>query len=166
MYSSFAQTYLAEISSELKDIDQDLTCDTISNIWNSKIIDKGICSNSISGLFIMWIAHIFVASSLTVTIILASLLYQYFESEYWNLSKDTIVGDEGIIIIIIIILLLLLLLLLLSLLLLLLLLLGINDDNVHEIALAILSSEKYHNEEMKKIKSSQINQIYGKTDDI
>ena len=57
--------------------------------------------------------------------------------------------------------LLLLLLLLLSL-----LLLGINDDNVHEIALAILSSEKYHNEEMKKIKSSQINQIYGKTDDI
>jgi len=136
MNSNFAQTYLSEILKELTYTTDTLSCNKLSNIWYN-IINNSICNDGIKGLFIIWISHIFLAWSLAISTFLASLIYQFFESEYWNISKDTLINDEGI-----------------------------TEDNAHETALIIFSEEIAKNEIKKKDKLIEILKVYGNTDDI
>ena len=121
--TSMAKAYLAEVLNELTSINSIINCNNINSIWSS-IINSSICSNTIDGIFIIWVFHIILAWSLVVVSILSLFLLKYYDNSYWLLSKDTIVcydDDDG----------------------------GINDNNVYEIGLVILGNKKHDQKDMQ-----------------
>ena len=55
-----------------------------------EMVEVGICDKGLSGMFVMWVCHIFLTWGIAITMFTATLVWQYFEPEYWNLSKDTL----------------------------------------------------------------------------
>jgi len=55
-----------------------------------QMVEIGICDKGLSGMFVMWVCHIFLTWGIAISMFTATLVWQYFEPEYWNLSKDTL----------------------------------------------------------------------------
>jgi hypothetical protein len=41
-------------------------------------------------MFVMWVCHIFLAWGISISMFTSTLVWQYFEPEYWNITKDTL----------------------------------------------------------------------------
>ena len=52
------------------------------------MVEQGICTKGLGGMFVMWVCHIFMAWGIAISMFTATLVWQYFEPEYWNLTKD------------------------------------------------------------------------------
>lgn len=55
-----------------------------------QMVEVGICDQGLAGMFVMWVCHIFLAWGISISMFAATLVWQYFEPEYWNLSKDNL----------------------------------------------------------------------------
>lgn len=55
-----------------------------------QMVELGICDEGLAGMFVMWVCHIFLAWGISISMFAATLVWQYFEPEYWNLSKDNL----------------------------------------------------------------------------
>ena len=64
-------------------------CGPFMSAYDS-MVEVGICSESVAGMFVMWVCHIFVAWGIAITMFTSTLVWQYFEPEYWNITKDTL----------------------------------------------------------------------------
>ena len=66
-------------------------CDPFMTAYDL-MVETGICTKGLAGMFVMWVCHIFMAWGIAISMFTATLVWQYFEPEYWNLSKDNMYG--------------------------------------------------------------------------
>ena len=64
----------------------------LNMVWN-QAVNEGICGNFMNGFFKIWVSQYVVSGALFFTIICASVLYQYFSPEIWNLKAT---GETGV----------------------------------------------------------------------
>jgi hypothetical protein len=81
--NDYVQTSLFEANNIVQDITNTLNCDSISKNWHD-FVDTDLCSYNFDGIFIVCLVLYITAGFIYAIMCVSSVLYQYFESRYWN----------------------------------------------------------------------------------
>lgn len=99
-YTNAAQSALNSVSAQLNSMKAGLACGSGANVnmaWDDAM-NKAVCTDFFNGLFKIWVAQYVVSGALFFTVICASVLYQYFPGQFWNLKStgeiERAEGDE------------------------------------------------------------------------
>jgi hypothetical protein len=99
-YTNAAQRALNSVSAQLNSMKAGLACGSGANVnmaWDDAM-NKAVCTDFFNGLFKIWVAQYVVSGALFFTVICASVLYQYFPGQFWNLKStgeiERAEGDE------------------------------------------------------------------------
>jgi hypothetical protein len=99
-YINAAQSALNDVNAQLTLMNAALSCGSGANInmaWDDAM-NKAVCTDFFNGLFKIWVAQYVVSGALFFTVICASVLYQYFPGQFWNLKSTGEIekadGDE------------------------------------------------------------------------
>jgi len=88
-YIVSAQAAVASIKTSLGGINSAFECGPYMSAYD-KMVEVGICDQGVAGMFVMWVCHIFLAWGISISMFTSTLVWQYFEPEYWNITKDTL----------------------------------------------------------------------------
>jgi len=87
-YIDEIEKYIALIQDEnLVGVETSFNCGPYMTAYDL-MVEQGICTKGLGGMFVMWVCHIFMAWGIAISMFTATLVWQYFEPEYWNLTKD------------------------------------------------------------------------------
>eukprot|EP01038_Epipyxis_sp_PR26KG_P007292 gene7292-9934_t len=85
-YLSSNYYIVQDLSYQVSNLTSFAECSPIQNIWD-KAINIGLCDNTFTGIYVIWLAIFVTSGALYFTMCFASVLYEYF-NDFWNISEN------------------------------------------------------------------------------